>query len=72
MKVYIICTCHPTCFIQHASPLILSFNVKSKMVTDMLLPVVLSELVGSDDEKPPRGKTREWIKGRHQLGSSRT
>ena len=39
MKVYIVCTCHPTSFIQHASPFILSFNVKSKMATDMLLPV---------------------------------
>ena len=46
MKVYIVCTCHPTCSIQHASPLTLSFNVKSKMTTDMLLAVILSELVG--------------------------
>ena len=35
----------------------------------MLLPVVLSELVDSDNQKPPRGKTGEWIKQRHQLGS---
>ena len=41
--------------IQHASPFILSFNVKSKMATDMFLPVILSELLGSDDEKPRRG-----------------
>ena len=38
------------------------------MATDMLLPVILSELVDSDDEEP--GKSREWIKWRHQLGSS--
>ena len=62
MKVYIVCTCHPTCFIQHASPFILSFDVKSKMATDMLLPAILSELVDSNDEKPRRGKTREWDK----------
>ena len=68
VKVYIVCTCHPTCFIQHANPFILSFDIKSKMATDMLLPVI-SELAYSDDEKPRRGKTREWIKRRHQLGS---
>ena len=39
------------------------------MATDTLLPVIISELVHSDDEKPRRGKTREWIKRRHQLGS---
>ena len=69
MKVYIVCTCHPTCFIQHASPFILSFDFKSKMETDMLLPVILSELVELvDDEKPRRSKTLEWIKWRHHLG----
>ena len=69
MKVVIVCTYHPTCFIQHASPCILSFDVKSKMVTVMLLPVILSELANSDDEKPRPGTTREWIKRRHQLSS---
>ena len=58
MKVYIVCT---WCVIQHASPFILSLNVKSKMTTYILLPVILSELVDSDDEKPRRGKTQEWI-----------
>ena len=53
MKVYIVCTCHPTRLIQHASPFILSFDVKSEMATDMLLAVILSELVDFDDEKPP-------------------
>ena len=48
MKVYIVCSCHPTCFIQHTSPFILSFDVKSKMATDKLLLVILSELAGSD------------------------
>ena len=33
----------------------------------MLLPMILSELVDSDDEKPRPGKTRGWIKRRHQL-----
>ena len=42
MKVYIACTCHPTCFIQHASPFILSFDVKCKMITDMKPIVSLS------------------------------
>ena len=59
----------PNIFIQEASPFILSFDIKSTMATDMLLPVILSELVDSDDEKPRRTKTREWIKRRHQLGS---
>ena len=61
MKFYIVCTCHPTYFIQHTSPFILSINVKSKMAMDMLLPVIQSELVDSNDEKPRRGKMREWI-----------
>ena len=69
MKVYIVCICHPTCFIQHANPFALSFNVKSKVATDIFLPVILSKFVDSNDEKPRRGKTWEWIKRRHQLGS---
>ena len=72
MKVYIVCTCHTICFIQHASPFIFSFDVKPKMATDMLLPVILSELVDSVNEKPRRGKTSEWIKRRRQLGSFRS
>ena len=38
------------------SQFILSFDVKSKMVMDMILPVVLSQLVESDNKKPCRGK----------------
>ena len=38
------------------------------MTSDMLLPIILSELVDSDDERPRRGKTREWIRRRSQLG----
>ena len=38
------------------------------MASDMLLPIILSELVDSDDERPRRGKTREWIRLRSQLG----
>ena len=52
MKVYIVCTCHTSCFIQHVRTFILSFDVKSKMTTNTLLPVILSELVDSDYEKP--------------------
>ena len=63
MKVYVVCTCHPTCFIQYASLFSLLFDVTSKMATDMFLPKILSGLVDSD------GKMREWIKRRHQLGS---
>ena len=69
MKVYIVSTCHPSCFIQHRSPFTFSFDVKSKMATDMLLPVILSEVVDSDDVKPRQGITRQCIKWRHQLGS---
>ena len=67
MKVYIICACHSTCFIQYPSPYMLSFCLKSNMVRDMLLPVILSELLESDAGKPHQSKTREWIKWRHQL-----
>ena len=38
------------------------------MASDMLLRIILSELVDSDDERPRRGKTREWIRRRSQLG----
>ena len=38
------------------------------MASDILLPIILSELVDSDDERPRRGKTREWIRRRSQLG----
>ena len=55
-------------FHQHVSPFILSFDVKSKVVIYMLSPVIISELVYSDDEKPHRGKMPEWIQPRHQLG----
>jgi len=33
-----------------------------------VLVLLLNELVDSDDEKPTRGKTREWIKRREQNG----
>ena len=32
--------------------------------------MVLTELVDSDDEKPVRGKTREWVKRREESGYS--
>ena len=38
------------------------------MASDILLPIILSELVDSDDERSRRGKTREWIRRRSQLG----
>ena len=33
-----------------------------------MLPIILSELVDSDDERPRRGKTTEWVRRRSQLG----
>ena len=71
MKAYIVCTRHPAFSIQHASSFILSFDVKSKMATDIFLPLILSENVDSDDDKSRQVKKREWIKWRHQLGLSR-
>ena len=71
MKVYIICACHSTCFIQYPSSYMLSFCIKSNMVTDMLLPVILSELLESDAGKPHQSKTRQWIKQRHSCFLSR-
>ena len=38
------------------------------MAADMLVPIVLSELVDSDDEKPCREKTRDWVRRRGELG----
>ena len=38
------------------------------MAADMLLPIVLSELADSDDEKRRRGKTRDWVRRRDELG----
>ena len=35
---------------------------------DLATLVVLSELIDSDDEKPRRRKTREWIKRRREKG----
>ena len=36
--------------------------------TSAALVLVLNELMDSDDEKPTRGKTREWVKRREQSG----
>ena len=36
--------------------------------TFAVLVLVLNELMDSDDEKPTRGKTREWVKWREQSG----
>ena len=60
-----ICAASSTRFIKHLnaqeSPFILYF----KMV-DLVTLVVLNELMDSDDEKPQQGKTRNWIKRRHE------
>ena len=37
-------------------------------MADLVTLVVLNELMDSDDEKPQRGKTRNWIKRRHKRG----
>ena len=55
---------HPTCNSVHSF-----IRCQIKDGTDMLLPVILSELIDFDDEKQHQGKTREWIKRRHHLGS---
>ena len=50
---------HPTYFFQHLCSFILIFlshSIGNKMADNMLLPVVLSELIDSDDEKPHRGE----------------
>ena len=36
--------------------------------TSAAVVLVLNELMDSDDEKPTRGKTREWVKRREQRG----
>ena len=64
-----ICAASSTRFIKHSnaeeSPLILHFKIANLMTL-----VVLNELMDSDDEKPQRGKTRNWIKRRHERGYS--
>ena len=37
-------------------------------MADVATVVLLSELVDSDDEKPRRGKTRQWLKRRKEKG----
>ena len=36
--------------------------------TSAAVVLVLNELMDSDDEKPTRGKTREWVKRREKSG----
>ena len=38
------------------------------MADNVLLPVVLSELIDSDDEKLRRGEIRDWLKRREKFG----
>ena len=62
-----ICAASSTRFIKHSNaqenPFILCFKM-----TDIVRLVVLNELMDSDDEKPQREKTRNWIKRRHERG----
>ena len=62
-----ICAASSTRFIKHSnaqeSPFILYFKM-----ADLVTLVVLNELMDSDDEKHQRGKTRNWIKRRHERG----
>ena len=62
-----ICAASSARFIKHSnvqeSPLISYFKM-----ADLLSLVVLNELMDSDDEKPQRGKTRNWIKRRPERG----
>ena len=41
-------------------------NIPTLKKTSAALVLVLNELMDSDDEKPTRGKTREWVKRREQ------
>lgn len=43
-----------------------SHLIENKMAASMLLPVVLIELIDSDDEKP-RGETRDCLKRRTEF-----
>ena len=56
-----------TRFMKHSntqeSPFILYFKM-----ADLVTLAVLNELIDSDDEKPQRGKTRNWIKKRRERG----
>ena len=62
-----ICVASSTRFIKHSnaqeSPFILYFEMAA-----LVTLVVLNELMDSDDEKPQRGKTRNWIKRKHERG----
>ena len=62
-----ICAASSTRFMKHLnaqeSPFILYFKM-----ADLVTLVVLNELMDSDDEKLQRGKTRNWIKRRHERG----
>ena len=64
---FFMCAALSTRFIKHSnaqeSPFILYFNM-----ADLVTLVVLNELMDSDYEKPQRGKTRNWIKRRHERG----
>lgn len=51
-----------------AHALLIHFKLNMAAAEDMLLPIILSEFADSDDEKPRRGKTREWVKRRGQFG----
>ena len=46
---------------------IISF-IREKLKMEAATLVVLCELLDSDDEKPTRGKTRNWIKRREERG----
>ena len=56
-----ICAASSTRFIKHSSA------QESPFIVTL---VVLNELTDSDDEKPQRGKTINWIKRRHERGYS--
>ena len=45
-----------------------SFVPKKKVADKVVTVLLLNELIESDDEKPKRGKTREWIRRRKENG----
>ena len=56
-----ICAASSTHFIKHSNAQESPFILYLKMA-DLVTLAALNELMDSDDEKPRRGKTRNWIK----------
>ena len=62
-----ICAASSARFIRHSNVQESTFILYFKMA-DLVTLVVLNELIDSNDERRQRGKTRNWIKRRHERG----